>query len=169
MSVTLAYSWSTARETSCGITPGLHDQLTTSISSSTTTIPVADSSVYRGRWQIEVDYETMMIRSAPSFRNSGDRHPWLARCSNGLSRLRCRGFDSAGVLCAGDHRRRQHRHLRLLPVPVQPGGRHVPGGAERPVPVHVIPNMPGTTYPIPNVYHVDFLQPGDLTYRVARR
>ena len=43
-----------------------NDALTASITSVTTTVTVADSSIYSVNWPVEIDYEAMIVRAKPS-------------------------------------------------------------------------------------------------------
>lgn len=144
-----------------------YDQLTTSISASTTTIPVADSTVYRPRWQIEVDYETMMIRSLPTSISLSVTRGWLgcapAAHAAGEGVMIRPAFYAQEIIDAINTAIGMCFPYLYSPVV------DTSLVAQTAQYQYVIPNMPGTTYPIPIVYHVDFLQPGDLTYREARR
>lgn len=147
------------------------DQLTTSLTGTagTTTVSVADATIYRNRWAIEVDYETMIIRTAPSFGGSltvtrGWRGSAITSHSSGAGVLVRPAFYAQEIITAVNT-----AIFTLYPLiyrAVVDTSLTVGTNQYQ----YVVPNMPGyTSYPIPMVYKVEVLQPGDYTFRGTRR
>ncbi len=146
-----------------------YDQLTASLTNSTTTITVADVSIYRARWTIDVDYESIMLRSVGTSGTSmtGTR-AW--RGSTAASHA-----NSAGVLIRPAFFAQEiidsinNAIQAMFPYvykPVVDTSLTVVGNTYQ----YVIPDMPGYTgYPIPMLYRAEILQPGDYTFRGTRR
>lgn len=146
-----------------------YDQTTTSLNASTTTVQVADVSLYRGRWAIEVDYETIMLRNvAPSGTSMTGTRGW--RGSTATSHA-----NSAGVFIRPAFYAQEiidslnHAVQAMFPYvykPVVDTTLTVLTNQYQ----YVIPDMPGYVgYPIPLIYRVEVLQPGDYTFRSTRR
>lgn len=145
-----------------------YDQLTASLSASSTSLSVSDSSVYRARWPVEVDYETMQIRAIPNATTLIVARGW--RGSTAASHA-----NSAGVLIRPSFYSQEivdalntgvASSFPYLYYPVVDTSLVATSSTYQ----YVIPSMPGfTSYPIPMIYRVDFLLPGDLTFRKTSR
>jgi hypothetical protein len=148
-----------------------YDQTTVSLANSTaaTTITVADTSPYRVRWAIEVDYETMILRSAPSSGTTmtvtrGWRGAAVASHAASASVLIRPAFYAQEIIDAINGA--IGACYPYLYYPVVDTSLTVLTNQYQ----YAIPSMPGTTgYPIPMVYKVEVLQPGDYTFRETRR
>lgn len=146
-----------------------YDQLTASIDASTTTIPVLDSNdYYRARWPIEIDYETMMIRTISTSFNLSTTRGWRGSTKSAHAA-------GAGILIRPAFYAQEiidsintaiGMCFPYLYYPVVDTSLIALTSQYQ----YVIPNMPGSTgFPIPIIYHVDMLQPGDLAFRQVRR
>lgn len=147
-----------------------YDQLTVSLSGSaaSTTVTVADATIYQTRWPITIGYEDMMIRNAPSTGGTltvsrGWRGSAIATHAVNDGVLIRPAFYTQEIIDAVNgaiqsvfpyvYRPIVDTSLTVLSNQYQ----------------YVIPNMPGTTYPVPIVYLIEILQPGDYRFRKARR
>ncbi len=145
-----------------------YDQLTASLTSSTTNVTVADSSIYSKRWPIEIDGETMMIRSVTNSVTLSVVRGW--RSSTAVSHA-----NSAAILMQPNFYATEiinaingaiQGMYPYIYKPVVDTSLQVLTNQYQ----YVIPSMPGyTNYPIPAIYHVEVLQPGDYTYRLTHR
>ena len=144
------------------------DQLTVSLGSSGTTATVGDTSIYRARWGIEVDYESMFVTSIASTTTLSVLRGWrgstaVSHANSASVFIRPNWFfadivdalnDAIGAVFPFIYKPVVDTSLTVLTNQYQ----------------YVIPNMPGYTgYPIPYIYKVEVLQPGDYTFRGTRR
>lgn len=149
-----------------------YDQLSASLAIATagtnSTFTVPDNTIYRKRWPIEVDYETMMIRSLGGTQSITATRGWrgstAASHANSAAVLVRPSFYSAEIIDAING-----AFYSLYPWVYQPV-------VDTSLTVltnqyqYVIPSLPGFTgYPIPAIYKLEILQPGDFTYRSTRR
>lgn len=144
------------------------DALTVSLNNSTTTVTVADTSIYQKRWPIEIDQETMMVRSVASttaltvergaFGSTATSHANSAAVQIRPSFYSQEIFDAlneAIQVC-----------FPLIYKPVIDTSLTVQTNQYQ----YAIPDTPGWTgYPIPYIYRLEILQPGDYTFRSTRR
>ena len=148
-----------------------YDTLTASLSNSTasTTVTVADVTVYRSRWPIEVDYETMMIRSAPSSGTTmtvarGWRGSAVAAHASGAPVLIRPAWYAQEIIDAINAA--LHGMFPYVYQPVVDTSLTCATNQYQ----YVIPNMPGfSSYPIPIITKLEVLQPGDYRFRGSRR
>ncbi len=146
-----------------------YDQLTASLTNSATTITVADVTNYRARWTIEVDYETIMLRSVGTSGTSmtGTR-AWrgsaAATHANGAGVFIRPAFYAQEIIDSLNNA--VQAMFPYVYKPVVDTSLTVLSNQYQ----YVIPDMPGYTgYPIPMIYRLEVLQPGDYTYRPTRR
>ena len=144
------------------------DQITASLSSSATTVSVADSSIYAKRWPIEVGTETMVVTSLASSTTLTVRRGYLN--STAASHANSAGILIKPAFYASEILTSINSALQgLFPYvykPVVDTSLTVLTNQYQ----YVIPDMPGYSgYPIPMVYHLEILQPGDYTYRLTHR
>lgn len=147
------------------------DALTASLSSTTTSVNVADTTLYSKRLPIEVGYETMLIRSISSattlvvlrgaFGSTATTH------SSGDSVLIKPGFFGQEILDALNQALMSA--FPYLYIPVQDTSLTTTDATYE----YTLPSMPGTysgqTIQIPWVYKVELKYTGDLTYRTLNR
>lgn len=147
-----------------------YDQLVNALNTTDTSFTVSTTKVYPsgGRWPIEVDYETMMLRATTSASATltvtrGWRGSAPAAHSAKAGILIRPAFYAQEIIDAINTAIFSCYPYLYSPV-VDTSLVALTSQYQ-----YVIPNMPGTTYPIPVIYHVDMLQPGDLTFRQVRR
>ena len=144
------------------------DQLTVSLGSSGAGITVADTSIYRSRWGIEVDYESMFVTSITGTTGANVIRGW--RGSNAVSHansasvfIRPSWFYADIVDALNDA---LNSVFPFIYKPVVDTSLTVQTNQYQ----YVIPSMPGyTSYPIPYITRLEVLQPGDYTFRGTRR
>ncbi len=144
------------------------DNLTASVTSFGTSVSVADSSVYAKRWPIEIDQETMIIRALESATSltvqRGAYGSTAVSHSNSTSVLIRPQFYATEIVDALNEG--MQSAFPYIYRPVVDTSLTVATNQYQ----YVVPNMPGyTSYPIPRIYRVDVLQPGDYTFRNVRR
>jgi hypothetical protein len=148
------------------------DTLSVSLASTGTSVVVADTSFYRARRPIEIDYETMMVRTAPSTGTSLTvTRAWAGSTS-------ATHAASAGILVRPAFYAQEI--LDALNMGIDACWPYI----YKPVTdttistvantyEYLVPNLPGSypegTYQIPIVTKVETLQVGELTYRETRR
>lgn len=146
-----------------------YDQTTASLNASTATITVADVSQYRARWAIEIDYETIMLRAVSASGTSmtgtrGWRGSTATSHANSAAVLIRPAFYAQEIIDSLNHAVQAMYPYVYKPV-VDTSLTVLTNQYQ-----YVIPDMPGYTgYPIPAIYRVEILQPGDYTYRGTRR
>ncbi len=145
-----------------------YDVLTAALSSSTTNVTVADTTMYAKRWPIEVDTETMMIRSITNSVTLSVTRGWrgstTASHASSAAVLVQPNFYAAEIVRAINNAIQSM--YPFIYKPVVDTSLTVQTNQYQ----YVIPDMPGYTgYPIPAIYNVEVLQPGDYTYRLSRR
>ncbi|MHB8742560.1 MAG: hypothetical protein ACYC9L_05480 [Sulfuricaulis sp.] len=143
-----------------------YDQVSASLTSSQTTVSVADTTVYRQRWPIEVDYESMMIRSISGGLlnvTRGWRNSASASHAASASVLMRPAFYAQEIIDAINAA--QQACFPYIYKPVVDTSLTVVANQYQ----YSFPNMPGTSYPIPFIYKIEILQPGDYTFRLTRR
>lgn len=144
------------------------DTITASLSASTTSLAFSDTSIYAKRWPIEIDQETMVIRSVDTSTQltveRGAFGSTVATHTSGTQVLIRPDFYTVEIVdainqgiqaCFPDvYRPVVDTSLTVLANQYQ----------------YVIPDMPSYTgYPIPRIYRVELLQPGDYKYRETKR
>lgn len=144
------------------------DSTTSLANSSTTTINVADTSIYANRWPIEIDQETMVIRAVPNsttltvlrgaYGSTATSH---ASSSSVLVRPAFYSVEIIDAINEGMSAAFPYLYRPIVDTTLTVNTNQYQ---------YVVPNMPGLTgYPIPRIYRIDVLQPGDYTFRHVRR
>ena len=147
------------------------DATTASLSSSATTVTVADSSIYANRWPIEIDQELMMVRSVATATTltveRGAMGSTAASHASSSTVLIRPDFYTVEIIDAINQ-----GILACFPQiykPVQDTSLTTADNTYE----YTVPNMPGTyngsTIPIPFVNRLEIKVPGDLTYRPYKR
>ncbi len=138
------------------------DSLTASVSNSTTSIPVADSTVYANGWIIQVDTEVMQVRAKPDGTHltvlRGARGSAAASHGNAASILVNPRFTDLDYLEAFNSAIQSAWPLLYVPIVDQSIA------TANAVYEYNIPNGPDGT-PIRAISRLQFLESGDLTYR----
>lgn len=149
-----------------------YDTITAALTDTTgTTVTVADTTLYAKRWPIEVDYETMQIRSITNATTMvverGAFGSTAATHLNGTKILMRPAFYAAEILDALNQSLQATWPFFYVPV-LDTSITTTDSTYE-----YTVPNMPGTfngnTIQIPRVYKVEAQYSGDLTYRELSR
>lgn len=147
------------------------DSLTASVASDTTTITVADTSIYGQRWPIEVDDETMIIRSLSTATvlvvERGAYGSTAATHANGADVLVRPSFYRAEIVDAINQAILGTWPYFYLPI-TDTSLNTLDSTYEYTIP-NVSSSYAGNTIQIPAIYSVMLKYPGDLTYRESRR
>jgi hypothetical protein len=149
----------------------LFERLGASLSSSASTITVADATTYGNRWVIDVDLESMLITSASSTTLTvlrGIRGSSAASHAASADILMQPNFTSVEIIDAIN--RGIDAAYPLFYLPVFDTSLFATDSTYE----YTIPNMPGTydngaTMQIPRVMRLEIKQTSDLTYRGLRR
>lgn len=151
----------------------VYEQLSGSITNSTTSITVTDSSQYAARWNIEIDLESMVVTSAPSSGTTltvirGTYGSTAATHNTGADILMNPVFKSVEIIDAinmGIDAAFPFFYKMAFDTSIT---------ATDSTYEYTIPNMPGTydsgsTLQIPVMTRLEIKQTSDLTYRELRR
>lgn len=144
------------------------DTITASLAASGTSVSVADSSIYAKRWPVEIDQELMQIRSIDSSVSftveRGAFGSTAATHTNGSNVLIRPDYYAIEIIDAINE-----AILATFPaiyMPVVDTSATIATNTY----TYSVPDCPGRTgWPIPYVYRVEVLQPGDYTFRRTRR
>jgi hypothetical protein len=147
------------------------ERLTASLSSSATSVTVADATTYGNRWTIDVDLESMLVTNAVGTTLTvlrGLRGSTQATHAVGADILMQANFSGIEIIDAINRGIDAAFPLFYLPV------FDTSVTAADSIYEYTIPNMPGTydngaTMQIPIVTKLEIKQTSDLTYRELRR
>lgn len=149
-----------------------YDQLVGTISASPSsgnvTFQVADNTQYRVRWPVEIDYETFMLRSVGGTTSLTGTRAWrgsapASHASSAPIQIRP-AFYAQEIIDAVNGA--IYSVFPWVYQPVVDTSLTVLTNQYQ----YVVPNLPGySNYPIPYLYNVEILQPGDFTFRRTRR
>ena len=142
------------------------DTTSASLASSGSTVTVADSSIYRVRWPIEIDQETMMVTAIPTGTTltvrRGVRGSTATTHASGATILIRPAFTSAQIFDAlneGIQACYPYIYKEIIDTSLTTQGN---------VWEYTIPNMPGTyngdTIPIPAISYIEIQEPGVVPY-----